>query len=71
MTLCYTNDNKPGELCFFADNSKVLHDLEPKHKAMLLGKISTNIPIKVGKHFILGSLHSVRNALFLRLITAS
>ncbi|KAI0212719.1 Dynein regulatory complex subunit 5 [Lamellibrachia satsuma] len=41
------------ELCIkhlvfnFEHNSKVLHDLEPKHKAMLLEKISTDIPLKV------------------------
>ncbi|KAK2182395.1 hypothetical protein NP493_356g01006 [Ridgeia piscesae] len=41
------------ELCIkhlvvnFEHNSKVLHDLEPKHKVMLLEKISTDIPLKV------------------------
>jgi len=39
-------------IMLFADNSKVLHDLEPKHKVMLLEKISTDIPLKVGSGII-------------------
>ena len=37
---------------FFSDNSKILNDLLPKHKSVVLEKISTDLPLKITANLV-------------------